>query len=350
MDSDSINDVRTDFKNITFSSYQKSQARKELISCIYNEKVENANYWAAEFVCSGHYLELWDAIILYSTKYVHCGNPKLPIYLNMRFDNFEKIINSGYSNNVIVSRNNLNIRKIFAELICVLCFSQKKHNYEQIKLNKLQEFDLHNISGKFKAPNVTYIQNIYKDDDPKELYIPINELIYNITTKNVIECCYWYEWIIEYENICKKKKKKCICEARMYAPKGYHNDIVWIIWDIIFFYSKNIQTDNQNYTIINKIINSLYNLFTIKYKPTFKSKRKYIIYYSFSILIDKIDYNINIINNDSKIEKIIEKINTIYREIKKNEESPNTDYLYKDIAKSNIEKTFEKLEIMKNIL
>ena len=110
-----------------------------------------------------------------------------------------------------------------------------------------------------------------------------------------------------------------------------------------------MQSENQNYTIINKIINSLYSLFTIKYKPTFKSKRKYIIYYSFSILIDKIDYNVNIINNDSKIEKIIEKINTIYREIKKNEESPNTDYLYKDIAKSNIEKTFEKLEIMKNI-
>ena len=31
-----------------------------------------------------------------------------------------------------------------------------------------------------------------------------------------------------------KKKKKCVCEPRIYAPKGYHNDIVWIIWDIIF--------------------------------------------------------------------------------------------------------------------
>ena len=105
MELDNIDDVRIDFKNITFSKFQKSKAREELISCIYNSKIENANYWCAEFICSGHFLDLWDIIILYATKYIHCGNPKLPIYLNMRYENFTNIINSGYSNNIIVLRH-----------------------------------------------------------------------------------------------------------------------------------------------------------------------------------------------------------------------------------------------------
>lgn len=352
MDPDNIDDVRTEFKNITFSKFQKSKARQELLTCIYNCKIENANYWAAEFICSGHFLDLWEIIILYATKYIHCGNPKLPIYLNMRYDNFSSIINSGYSNNIIILRNNTKIRKLFCEIICILCYSNKKHNYQQIKLNKLEEFDLPTISNKFKAPNIKFIENIFKDDDPKELFIPFNELIYSITTKNIIDACYWYEWIIEYENICKKKKKKCICQGRSYAPHGTHNDIIWIIWDILFYYAdpKNSFIKNTKYLpIIDKLIKSLFNLFIIKYKPTFKTKRKYIIYYAFSIFTDNIEFNTNIITEHEKIQAIIEKINNLYREIKKNEESPNTDYLFKNIKKSNMEKTIEKIEILNNL-
>ena len=352
MENHYINDIRNDFKNITFSNYQKSKAKIELLNCIYDNKIENANYWNAEFICAGHFLDLWEIIILYSSKFIHSGNPKLFIYLNMRYKNFTNIINSGYSNNIIVLRNNIKIRKLFAEIICTLCYSNKKHIYQQIKLNKTQEFDLTNISNKFKAPNVSYVKNIFKDDDPNELFIPFNELIYNIHIKNSIECCYWYEWIIEYENICKKKKKKCICQARTYAPNGTHNDIIWIIWDILFYYANennSILNNKNNLPIINKIIDSLYNLFIIKYKPSFKTKRKYIIYFAFSILIDTIDYNIPITNYSENIKAIVDKINNLYRDIKKNEISPNTDYLFKDIKKTNMEKTIEKIEMINNL-
>ena len=130
------------------------------------------------------------------SKYIHTGNPKLPLYLKMRFDNFISILNTGYSAKVLLARNNDKLRKIFSEIICILCFSIKKHNFQNIKLNKEEEFDVTNISSKFKAPNVNYIEAIFKDDDPKELFIPINELIYNLSIKNIIETCFWYEWII----------------------------------------------------------------------------------------------------------------------------------------------------------
>ena len=89
--------------------------------------------------------------------------------------------------------------------------------------------------------------------------------------------------------------------------------------------------------------------FLLKYKSTFKSKRKYIIYYAFSIFTDNVDFNINITNETEKIQAIVEKINNLYKDIKKNEVSPNTDYLFKNIKKSNMEKTIEKIEIINNL-
>jgi hypothetical protein len=374
MDTNNINDVRLSFRNITFSKFQKSKARLELIKNMYDEKIENACYWSAEFICAGHYLDLWDIILYYSYKYILIGNPKLTLYLNMRYTNFITILQNGYSQNILALRNNEKVRKLFCEIICVLCYSNKKNVISDVKLDKNNSFDLTCMSEKFKAPNVSYIEYILKEDDPKELIIPINELIFNLINKNIINVYYWYEWIIEYENICVKKKKKCVCENRSYAPSGNTHDIIWIIWDILFYYSdpnildkkyniiigdsnSNSNSNNNNSTnstnsnnnnLTCKIIKNLFELFIIKYNNSVKKKRKYIIYYAFALLIENNNFAIAIINRREEIEAIVSKINTIYKEIKKNEESPKTDYLFKDLNKSNLEKTMEKIELLNN--
>ncbi len=101
---------------------------------------------------------------------------------------------------------------------------------------------------------------------------------------------------------------------------------------------------------MTKIVNALLDIFCIKYTNSSKTKRKYIIYNAISLLTETINYNIKIINNEDTISNITKKINLIYKDIKKNEIAPETDYLFSGLdKKSNLEKTIERIEKMNEI-
>ena len=348
-----INDIRStkDFKGITFSKFQKTKVKSELILCLSSGKVESACYWSGELICAGHFFDVWESIILFVSRFIHLGNPRLPIYIAMRFENFKTILSNGYVDNELRLRNNPKIRQLFAEIISILCFSKKKHTFQAIKIKKQEEFDMTFIATKLKAPNINYAQNVFLKTDPKELFIAVNELGYHISkeSKNSVNACYWLEWLLEYETICKKRKEKCECERRIFAlvQDKYQMDPVWLIWDTILKESK-----RHNNIANDKIINALLTIFCIKYTSGVVKRRRFLIYFAISLLTEMVDLSSEIINTKYKenINNIVKKVNTVYRDIKKNEMSPNTDYLTNGISeKSNLDKTIERLEKMNNL-
>ena len=73
------------------------------------------------------------------------------------------------------------------------------------------------------------------------------------------------------------------------------------------------------------------------------------MYFAVSLLTEKFDTNKELISPSIDINKTIDKINIIYSQIKKNEEKPNTDYLFNNSfteKEQNIKNTIAKLEKM----
>lgn len=349
--SSEINDVRpvSAFRGTSFSNYKKTDVRKQLIDNMKNGKLEPAAYWCAELVCSGHFMEIWEIILHYVGKHIHLGNPKVIIYLQMRFDIFRNIMSKGEYLTEIDLRNNPTIRKLFAEMISVLTLSNRKHSFEPIKINREEEFDMTQMTERLKATTAHYADGIMKPKDPKELFVAVNEFAYHVSpdSKSTIGACYWIEWTIEFDTICKKKKQPCLCDKRSYIPvEGkYQKDIIWILWDVLGHY-----VGELNNTFINKLYEALLQIFCIKYTTASCKKRRFLLYFAVALLTEQVPNNIELMPNKAMVQNIVDKIDVLYKDIKSAEVGPGTDYLFYGIKDDNaFERSMQRMEIMNSI-
>ena len=179
------------------------------------------------------------------------------------------------------------------------------------------------ISSKLKAPKLGYAEHTFQHGDPKELFIAINELAYDITvtSKNGISACYWVEWVIEFEQLCKKRKEPCLAVRRTFAPvlEKYQTDPIWIVWDVLLY-----EATSRNNVLLSKVMNSLIDIFSIKYTGGVKKRRRFVLYYAISMLTEAVDFSVDIVQKPLIVKKVVEKVNNVYKDVKKNELSPNT--------------------------
>ena len=327
-----INDKRSlgEFQNISFSGYKKTDVKKILINCLMSNKIEDSYFWTAELFCAGHYLFLWDIIILFISKHIHLGNPKLPLYIDKKLSQFTKILNRNYHYDIKNARNDENIRIIMFEIITLLCQSKKKNSYDCPKIKEC-EYSINNISYKLKAETIDYAYQTFKKKDPKELLIAINEFAWNMENqnRNTYNAIYWLEWIIGYEYLCKKNKnviKQAVPRFNIPVDSKYNTDNIWIIWELLLKKAK------EKSNGIFRTVQSLLNLFCLKYKSSFKKKRKYLIYFAISLINDKIDNQIKLISDYSYLNSIRENSKIIFKQIKKNEIKGKKETLFGNIG------------------
>jgi hypothetical protein len=120
-------------------------------------------------------------------------------------------------------------------------------------------------------------------------------------------------------------------------------DIIWIVWEIF------LEEAKKRNTLIQRIVNSALNIFCLRYRTGCHKKRRLLMYFIIGVFTEPFSIDEEIVKDKAKIVVITQNINKIYKQIKKNEHSPGTDYLYQNTKATNLEKTIEKLEKMNSL-
>jgi predicted metal-dependent HD superfamily phosphohydrolase len=122
----------------------------------------------------------------------------------------------------------------------------------------------------------------------------------------------------------------CECELRGFVnvERKLARDLIWLIWDVLFYYMKERQSP-----IIEKVMGSLLTLFSLHYTNACCRKRRYILYFAVSLCTEQIATSTELVSDMRVVELAVKNINSIYKTIKKTEETPKTDYLFSGLDK-----------------
>lgn len=321
-----INDIRQelDFKTTTFSMFNRNSVKKEFMRSLIETNVEASVFWCAECVVSGMFLEVWEIVFLFMSKHVHTGSPKLPIYTHTMYSKFRDLITPYATSGTLLSaRNAQEIRELFTELIVVMVTSRKKPVITNTKIDKKTCFNMVSMTEKTVAPAIKYE---FKEDDPKEFFIALNEFAHHVSpeSNDIIMAGYWLEWTIAFTAQCRKNKQDLSCEARTILPTEYKHqkEPMGIIWEILVTEAK-----RRKNRLTVKIVESLMALFYVRYTGGAATRRKFIVYFAIELIVDMYSNKIPIMTNPKFVHRICDNRNIPYMELKKSEQAPATGYL-----------------------
>ena len=327
-----IKDTRNldSFKNKTFSNYSKKEVIKALNNSMLNGLIEESCYWSAELLCSGQLSDLINQLILFSSNYVNITCSDISKWV---IDEVIYIIRFFNPKFPLSCRNDQCIRNRISYIIFGLCISEKN----LLPSINIVDTDLttNSIRNKIMHKSVLLVDKIINKSDPPEIKIVGNEFANHlrkpgsmIRNKNGIVdgSIYWLYWILKWDKMMLKKNKNYKCASRKINnvhPKFY-NDVIWIVWNIIFNECK----FRKNKSLTDKII-VLFNLYIRDYKNSYKHSRVPHIVHALLILQNKKYLSSKIPIDSTNYFKMVQttgNINSIYRQIKTKSEVIEKNY------------------------
>lgn len=348
-----IEDIRdiTEFKTSSFTGYKKTDVKNKIIQCLLGAQIEEICYWTAEYVAAGHFMDLWDICFYFLGKHIHLGNPLMVLYIQKKYELFRITANEQiYQQNPLHLRNNTFIRETMTELFCTMALSDKKHSYEEIKIHEIA--DVSHILHQLRADHSGYATVIMRQNDPREWTIAINEFGYHISNEasyNMNLACFWLEWIMEFDGLCKKRKQPLFCERRIDYPdieNKFRSDFIWIVWETLVYYAQ------QRGDLEHILIQTLFQLFRVRYTLKTVKRRKPLLYFAISILTEtNAALKREILNEQSKtvVSLAVENIHDIiYHSLKQHEILSKDDQDQSDKWKHNkkLAQSMQKIQLV----
>lgn len=345
-----IHDTRvpSDFKGVTICGYKRLDVVNAYQNAIINNKLEESVRWAVELNSTGINNYIWSSLYNLYFKYIHVNHPKFFIYLLKRHKDYNRIIQNYPKKHELFTRNNQEIRNLFAELTSISALTKKNNLFLNKSFPKIGEkdFSKENIQKRMISKNLDELSDFIYNTTTNEMKIGLNEILVNLgSQKGTYEnCVYWYLWLEKIINNKKKEKaimpnsNKIIFEQWKVEKHSSQNNFmhensekepfydlwVYIIWDIILYFYKELDKNNAVY------LKKIHNLYKKDFKLTQISSKKYYIFIGFYIIKKSLNWNVNLYPIEYLVIQTNANINSVYKNIILNIER-NLTFEMKDI-------------------
>jgi len=114
-----------EFKQITYCGYKKVDVLKEFANSLLKNNLEIACNWMVELHISGKNNDIWNIIFITFVRNINIKNPNFCSWVWLKYERYIGILkrfNKGYE---YESRNNQEIRNLYADIITTLLYASK---------------------------------------------------------------------------------------------------------------------------------------------------------------------------------------------------------------------------------
>jgi len=266
-----IHDPRkiTDFQKFTFSGHLRTHVFKVLDENIKLGHADYAGYWSLELLCSGIIHSMWSVFFQSAAQHLNRAAPNSLLYLLRMYEKFAPYEGQYSLINITDMRNNKEVRALIAEVAATLALCRKNKLAPLPRIKVEHDFQQATLHENMKSPSSNYARHLVKQDDPLELYIPLNELCYCLKpeSRDYTRACYWISWILAYASQYKKQNKEilqCGYRPNIFVEDKFCRMVVWTLWEIV---QDSVKTSPQSGTL-NPFVDALFKFHCLRWTPS----------------------------------------------------------------------------------
>jgi len=271
-----IHDPRTiaDFQKFTFSGHLRSHVYKVIDENIKLGHADYTCYWLLELLCSGLVHSMWHTLFESAAKHINRAAPNVFLYLVQKYELFSTY-EGQYSTLAMTGiRNNSAVRTLICEVGASVSLCRKNKIPPLPKIKPEHDFQHLTIQESLKAPSANYARHLTLQNDPLELYVPLNELVYCLRpeSRDYARAMYWTAWMLKYASQFKKQSKvDFLCHSRtnMFVDHSYSNHVIWALWSVVLDASK----DSPQAGVLAPYIDALFKLHCLRWAPAVLKSR-----------------------------------------------------------------------------
>jgi hypothetical protein len=171
-------------------------------------------------------------------------------------------------------RNNMEVRNLVCEVAASVAMLRKNKLPALPTIKPEHDFNTLTINENLKSSSSNLARHLVKDDDPLDLYVPVNELVYCLRpeTRDMTRALYWVSWILKFSSVYKKTNKvnlDCSFRANSFVDSAHARNVLWLIWNVVI---DAVRSSPQS-GLLMPYIDALFRIHCLRWSPTLLKPR-----------------------------------------------------------------------------